>query len=137
MTIKVAIAEDFGLVRREIISLLNELDTIDVVAEFTDGQELLSYLASHPVDVALLDCDMPGLGGVGTCLKMMENRLDVPAIMFSTHQDKSKLDEAVQAGARGFLFKHSSLGEYHNAILRVHQGGTYFSSEVVDDLLEP
>lgn len=135
MLIKVAVAEDFGLVRREILHLLNEFENIEVVLEASTGKELLGFISISPVDVALIDCDLPDLGGARACQFIRDQKLEVPVIMLSTHQDKSMLNEAVQAGARGFLFKNSSLGEYHNAIMRVHQGGSYFSAEVVDDLL--
>lgn len=137
MLIKIAVAEDFGLVRREILHLLNALENIEVVLEASTGQDLLAFLTANPVDVVLIDCDLADLGGAKACQIIKDQNLDVPVIMLSTHQDKKMLNQAVQAGARGFLFKNSSLGEYHNAIMRVHQGGSYFSADVVDDLLKP
>ena len=137
-SIRIIVADDHHLVRKGIVMLLSSLEGIEVVREGGNGEEILAWLrggASHQADLALLDLEMPVMDGVETLKAIREEFPDIPAIILTMSSDVIRLQEAIKQGARGVLFKTASMNEFKDAIEKVCQGGTYFSSEVASLLL--
>jgi DNA-binding NarL/FixJ family response regulator len=122
--IRVALVDDQTLVRSGIRGLLDLTDDIRVVAEGADGHEAGRLLATHAVDVLLLDARMPGCGGI-ELLRNPPTTLP-PTIVLTTFDDDDALFDAMRAGARGFLLKDISLERLADGIRAVAAGGTLF-----------
>ncbi|GGY94649.1 DNA-binding response regulator [Pseudoduganella plicata] len=110
--------------RSGIRGLLDLTEDIRVVAEGADGHEAGRLLATHAVDVLLLDARMPGCGGI----ELLRNppALLPPTIVLTTFDDDDALFDAMHAGARGFLLKDISLERLADGIRSVAAGGTLF-----------
>lgn len=121
---RIVLAEDQTIVRQGIVSLLQLVDDILVIAEAADGTEALAVIELHRPDVALLDIRMPQLSGIEVVREVNRSASPVPVILLTTFDEDSLFLEAVQAGASGFLLKDVSLERLTAAIRVVATGGT-------------
>lgn len=136
--IKILLADDHQLVRKGFRALLEELDFVEIVGEAANGKEVISLLRNGAKpNVALLDYEMPLMNGLEATEAIKRDYLGVKVIMLTMLQSKELVQEAVEKGVSGFLFKNTSLEELSDAIQRVAGGGNYFSSEVALTLMKP
>ncbi|MBD2699779.1 response regulator transcription factor [Spirosoma sp. BT702] len=134
--IKLILADDHQLVRRGFRSLLESLDFVEVVGEASNGQEVIDLLRSGKhAQVVLMDVEMPMLDGISATEQISRDFLGVSIIMLTMLNVREVIQAAVGKGAKGFLFKNASQTELSEAIRRVAEGGTYFTSEVASILL--
>jgi two-component system response regulator DesR len=120
--IRVMIAEDQGMIRGALATLLGLEDDIEVVAEAASGEEALATATKVRPDVALLDIEMPGMDGISTAGEL---RTELPAcqvVMLTTFARPGYLRRAMEAGASAFLVKDSPAHELAAAIRRVLAG---------------
>lgn len=129
--IKILLVEDQQLVREGLKGLLALHDELKVVGEASDGAEALEWLSAIPADdvaasmpdVILSDMRMPRLDGVGLIRALAARALRLPVILLTTFDDTAAFDEAVRAGAKGFLLKAISPETLAQALRDVHGGG--------------
>lgn len=130
--IKILLVEDQQLVREGLKGLLALHDELQVVGEASDGAEALEWLSAIPADsvaealpdVILSDMRMPRLDGLGLIRALAARALRLPVILLTTFDDTTAFDEAVRAGAKGFLLKAISPETLAQALRDVHAGGT-------------
>lgn len=126
--IKILLVEDQQLVREGLKGLLALHDELKVVGEASDGAEALEWLSAAPADdmpdVILSDMRMPRLDGIGLIRALAARALRLPVVLLTTFDDTAAFDEAVRAGARGFLLKAISPETLAQALRDVHGGGT-------------
>ncbi|WP_235537956.1 response regulator transcription factor [Roseateles sp. P5_E11] len=126
--IKILLVEDQQLVREGLKGLLALHDELKVVGEASDGAEALEWLSAAPADdmpdVILSDMRMPRLDGIGLIRALAARALRLPTVLLTTFDDTAAFDEAVRAGARGFLLKAISPETLAQALRDVHAGGT-------------
>ncbi|MFT7722132.1 MAG: response regulator transcription factor [Roseateles sp.] len=126
--IKILLVEDQQLVREGLKGLLALHDGLRVVGEASDGAAALEWLAAAPVDgmpdLILSDMRMPRLDGIGLIRALAARALRLPVVLLTTFDDTAAFDEAVGAGARGFLLKAISPETLAQALRDVHGGGT-------------
>ena len=136
--IKLLLADDHQLVRKGFRALLEELDFVEIIGEAANGKEAINLLRSGAKpDVALLDYEMPVMNGLEATEQIKRDFFGVKVIMLTMLQSKELVQEAVEKGVSGFLFKNASLEELGEAIRRVAKGEQYFASEVALALLKP
>ena len=126
--IKILLVEDQQLVREGLKGLLALHDELQVVGEASDGAEELEWLSSAAADdmpdLILSDMRMPRLDGIGLIRALAARALRLPVVLLTTFDDTAAFDEAVRAGARGFLLKAISPETLAQALRDVHAGGT-------------
>ena len=125
--IKVLLVEDQQLVREALKGLLGLSEDIRIVGEASDGAEavaLIEQMGTTPPDVVLSDMRMPRLDGLGLIRALAARALNIPVVLLTTFDDATTFDEAVRAGARGFLLKAISPDTLLHALREVHAGGT-------------
>ena len=138
MKIKLLLADDHQLVRKGFRALLEELDFVEIVGEAANGREVIQLLRNGAKpDVALLDYEMPFMNGLEATEQIKRDFFGVKVIMLTMLHDRELIQEAVDKGVSGFLFKNASLDELGDAIRRVARGEPYFASEVALALLQP
>ena len=125
--IRVLLADDHKLVRAGVRALLEGLGDVVVIAEASDGAEALDLIAAHRPDVALLDINMPKLGGLEAAARAAGDFPATRVIMLSMHVDAGYVRAAIRAGAAGYLLKDAGASELETAIRAVARGETYFS----------
>ena len=132
---KIIIVDDHTLFRNGLRILLNSLNSYRVVAEAANGQEFLDLLDKTEVDLVLLDIDMPVMDGITAAGLALQKRPNLKIITLSMYGEEDYYYKMVDAGVKGFLLKNSDMTEVKNALEAVYEGGNYFSSELLQTLV--
>ena len=132
---RVLLADDHGIVRRGLRSLLEETGH-SVVAEAADGLEAVRLCEEHRPDLLIIDIGMPKLSGIEVATRAQ--KLDRPpaVIILSMHADESYIIRALAAGARAYLLKDATDEDLVPAIRAVAAGKPFFSPAVTAVLVE-
>ncbi|MDN4479465.1 response regulator transcription factor [Demequina muriae] len=130
MTIRVVLADDEGLIRTALATLLPLEGDIEVVAEASDGYQALAAFKEHLPDVLVLDLEMPGLDGLDVAGAVLSEHPDQSILMLTRHARPGMLRSALKLGVRGFLGKHSAPDTIAEAIAHVAGGGRHVDPSV-------
>jgi two-component system response regulator DesR len=122
MSLRIMIAEDQTMVRQALVALLELEPDIDVVAEAAGGDEALAMARKHQPDVAVLDIEMPGPGGIEVARLLTASGFPGKIVIVTTFGRPGYLRAAMAAGASGFLLKDSPAAKLAEAIRRVMAG---------------
>lgn len=136
-TINVVVADDHPLVRAGIRYLLKMLRRVHVIAEASDGAELLEVLSSVRPDVVITDISMPGMDGLSALEEIRARHPKLRVIVLSMHHSAEMVKRAVAAGASAYLHKDASEFELASAIQSVMATGSYMSAAVARELIAP
>jgi two-component system, NarL family, response regulator DesR len=120
--IRVLIAEDQGMVRGALASLLGLEPDIEVVAEVSRGDEVLAAVRATSPDVALLDIEMPGATGLDALELLRAEVPECQVLILTTFGRPGYLRRAMESGAAGFLLKDAPANELARAIRRARAG---------------
>ncbi|MEV5745837.1 response regulator [Microbispora rosea] len=120
--IKVLLAEDQGMMRGALALLLNLEEDIEVVAQVGHGDEVVDTALRTRPDVALLDIEMPGRGGLDSAADLRERLPECAVLILTTFGRPGYLRRAMEAGARGFLVKDGPVEDLADAVRRVLRG---------------
>src|SRR5690349_16135723 len=121
-TIRLLLADDQALVRGALAALLSLEPDLEVVAEVGSGAEVLEAARRYSPDVAILDVEMPGLGGIEAATLLRDEAPGVRVLMCTTFGRPGYLRRALQAGATGFVVKDTPAPRLADAVRRVHAG---------------
>lgn len=127
--IRVLLADDQVLVRSGFRALLESEDDIAVVGEAGDGQEAIEQALATTPDVVLMDIRMPRLDGIAATRQIVENPhlAECRVLILTTFEQDDYVADALDAGASGFLVKHTEPGELLRAVRVVADGEALLS----------
>lgn len=129
--INILIVEDQSLIRDAIASLLALEDDIEIVGKCSNGEEALTYLASHDApDIVLSDIEMPLMSGLVLAAAMKEQRCPCKLIFMTTFAKTGYVKRALTLGAKGFVLKEADSDYLLNAIYKVHAGERVIAPEL-------
>jgi DNA-binding NarL/FixJ family response regulator len=134
--VRVLLADDHGIVRRGLRSLLETEPGLTVVAEAADGAEALRLCETHDPDIVVLDIGMPKLNGIDVAARMQKLRRPPHVIILSMHSDESYIIRALGAGARAYLLKDATDEDLLPAVRAVAAGKPFLSPAVTAVLVE-
>lgn len=134
------IADDHGIIREGLRSLIDDEPGMEMVAFARDGLEAVDLALEHHPDIVLMDIGMPRLGGIDACSRILEAEPSIKAIVLSMHSERRFIADALQSGASGYLLKDCVFDELTVAIRTVASGRVFLSPEiaglVVNDYLD-
>jgi DNA-binding NarL/FixJ family response regulator len=133
--IRVAVIDDHPMMREGIIHTLSADPELDVVAEGADAETARKVASVEQPRVMLLDISMPG-GGLAAAKDVTASNPGVRVIMLTVSESQRHLQEAMEAGAHGYVLKGVGGDELKQAVKRVAAGQRYFSPELVSLVLE-
>jgi DNA-binding NarL/FixJ family response regulator len=126
------IADDHQLFLDGLKLLLRNHPAVEITATALNGDEVLAKLNQSPVDLALLDLNMPGLSGV-ELIKAVKQTFPETKILVITMQNSSEIiSEILMAEAEGYILKNSGKKEMFEAISNILNGKTYYEREVLN-----
>ncbi len=125
--IRLGLADDEPLMTAGLAMLLGAQDGMEVCWQAADGQEALERCRCHPVDVLLLDVQMPGLDGLETTRWLVEQGLPGRVVILTTFDTDGYVLGAIEAGAAGFLLKNTPPEQLVAAVRTVHRGDSVIS----------
>jgi two-component system NarL family response regulator len=132
--IRLLIVEDHHIVRQGLISLLQSVSGLEVVAEAPDGRIAAELYRRHLPDVVLMDLRMPVVSGVEAIQQLCREFPGAKVLVLTTFDGDEDVFRAMQAGARGYLLKGMEAQELITAIRRVHAGQSSLCSPVAQQL---
>ena len=130
------LADDHGIVRRGLRSLLETEPGLTVVAEAADGLEALKLTEEHKPELLIVDVAMPKLNGIEVAARVQKLDRAPKTIILSMHTDESYIIRALGAGARAYLLKDATDEDLLPAVRAVAAGKPYFSPAVTAVLVE-
>jgi len=119
---RILIVDDHPIVRNGIASSLEPFDDLEVIARACTGEEALKLCEELHPDVVLMDLLMPGMGGIATIRLLHEAHPMIQTIALTSFREGSLVEEALVAGAIGYLLKDVAEDELVKAIRLAHQG---------------
>jgi len=134
------LADDHGIIRQGLRSLLEKRPDVEVVGEADDGYRALELVRQLQPDIAVMDITMPNLNGVDATRKIVDEFANVRVIALSIHSNRRFVSDMLRAGASGYILKECLFDELVQAIRAVAAGSIYLSPRitgvVVDDYVE-
>jgi DNA-binding NarL/FixJ family response regulator len=132
MSIRVLLADDHPTLRLGLRVLLERAPDIEVVAEVEKGEEALAKILAFQPDVAVLDCQLPGLSGPEVAREIRRRGLPTRILALSAYRYEHYIRGMLEAGAVGYLLKEEAPEAIVEAVRAAVQGGMYFSPGVAD-----
>jgi DNA-binding NarL/FixJ family response regulator len=137
MSIRVVIADDHPVVRDGLrLAIEGSGKGIEIVGEASDGMEVLKVAGTKPAGVFILDIMMPKLNGIETARELLRRFPGAKVIMLSLHDTKAMVEEALAAGAQGFLTKETATRNVVDAVAEVHAGRYYLCPAIAHFVVE-
>ncbi|SFL93018.1 response regulator transcription factor [Methylorubrum salsuginis] len=133
--IRVVLADDHPMFLSGVASLIRDTADIEVLASVGTGGRALQVIAELRPDIAVLDIAMPDMNGITVAARLSAEPHPVPAIMLSVYEDRLYVQQALSAGARGYILKRATSDNLLLAIRSVHAGGIYLDPMVASQQL--
>jgi DNA-binding NarL/FixJ family response regulator len=128
-------ADDHLLLRNALATLINNSDTCKVVAEASNGKELMEAISkdNYP-DIAIVDLNMPVMDGYETAINLQKHHPDIKVLMLTMYDSELALIRLLKAGVKGFMKKDIHPKELLFAIQSVYENGYYYSAHTSSKL---
>lgn len=120
--IRILIVDDHEVVRLGLRTLINEEPDMDVIGEAGTGEEALAQVGLHLPDIVILDIQLPGRSGLEICQELVERYPLIKVVMLTSHGGAGFSEQALRAGASGYVLKQVGNEELMRAIRAVHRG---------------
>ena len=130
------IVDDHKIFRTGLEYILNGLPYIKVIGEAGNSKELFNILRKSPVDLIFMDIKLPGTDGIETTRLVKEKYSGINVIGLTMFSEIEYFNQMIDAGASGFLLKHTQEDELQEAIQTVMDGDYYFSREFQSSMLQ-
>ena len=122
--IRVLIVDDHAIVRGGLSQLLSTTTDLEVVGTAASGDEAVASAAQLHPDVVLMDLSMPGSGGVGATAKIVAANPETHVLVLTSFGDRNSITDALEAGAQGYVLKHSEPETILASIREIVTGGS-------------
>lgn len=133
--IKIITADDHPIFRRGLVSIMEEDKNLEIVAEASNGAEVLEILKEKTADVIILDINMPVMDGVETARVLYRSFPQIKLIFLTLEKDKEILNALKTYRVKGYMLKDSAVLEIVNCIKQVAAGRNYISPDIADFLM--
>jgi two-component system, NarL family, response regulator LiaR len=133
--IRVMIVDDHAVVRSGLGAFLSAVPDLDLVGEAENGEQAIVRAKSLKPDVILMDLMMPGMDGVAATRTIKENHPAIQIIALTSFQEDELVQNALNAGAIGYLMKNVSVRELESAIRSAMGGKMVLSPEAAQSLV--
>ena len=132
--ITVLLTDDHELVRTGIRRLLEDSKQVSIIGEADCGEKSIQLAQQHQPDVILMDVNMPGIGGVEACRRILQRNPKQKIIVLTVHNEQTFPKRLLEIGARGYLTKECGVDEMIEAIRLVHAGNSYIATSLAQQL---
>jgi DNA-binding NarL/FixJ family response regulator len=136
MNTKILLADDHQIMREGLVALLEREPGLQVVGEAGDGRSAVRLARDLSPDLVVMDVSLPDLNGIDATRQILAENRQIKVIALSMHADRRFVKGMLQAGASGYLLKHSASRELIKAIKLVMANRVYLSPEVTGVVVE-
>lgn len=131
----ILLVDDHQIVTDGLTTLLEGEEGIEQTYEAHNGQSTMQAIAEHPIDLILLDINLPDKSGFDICREVKASDNDIKIIALTMYENAGYISKMIKAGVDGYLLKNTGREELLQAIRTVAGGGRYFSQEATERLL--
>ena len=128
---RIVLADDHPIVLDGLRNLVRAEDDLELVGEAVSGFSALKLIREKRPDVAVLDISMPELNGIVLSRRLAGEMPDIRLLILTLHEDRAYLNQALEAGVRGYVLKRSAVENLVQAIRAVMVGGLYIDPAIV------
>ena len=125
--IKIIIADDHPMMRSGVKSVLLKDQQIEILAEANDGKEAYDFILKFNPDVALIDVEMPKMTGLEIARQINSEKINTKIIFLTMYKDEDMFNEAMDAGAFGYVLKENAVEDVLESVKIVSEGKHYIS----------
>ena len=133
--IKVILVDDHAVVRAGYKILLKNIDAIEVIAEAANGEDAVQLSKNYNPDVIVMDISLPGMGGIEAIRQIILLGGNAKILVFSMHEELVFVEQALQAGAHGYITKSANPQLLSKAIKQIYKGKKYIDDELQKRML--
>jgi len=126
--IRIVVADDHPIFRDGLCKLLALEEDFEVVAQASDGRQVLDVLQQFEPDILLLDLKMPGLDGLATLQRLQAAKNKTRVIVLTASDDKNEFVQAMKLGTSGIVLKQTATELLIKSIRKVHAGEIWLDS---------
>lgn len=128
----VIIMDEHPIVRMSIEVLLQKNKNIAITLKSGDCHEALDHIRHHPVDMVILDIDLPGMDGFTLLKRIKKLNNKIKVLFLSSKSESFYAGRAMRAGANGFVSKRKDLGDIYNAVQMLLGGYSFFPADTLN-----
>ena len=133
---RIVLADDHPIVLDGLRNLIRAEPDLELVGEAASGLGALKIVREQRPDVAVLDISMPELNGIVLSRRLNGEMPDLRLLVLTLHEDRAYLNQALEAGVRGYVLKRSAVENLVQAIRAVMVGGLYIDPAIVGRVFE-
>lgn len=133
---RVAIADDHPIILAGLRMLIRAENDMEIVGEATSGPEALELVRSSDPNIAIIDISLPEMNGIVLARVLSKECPSIGIIMLTLHDDRSYIDQALDAGARGYVLKKSTAQCLIHAVRGVLVGGLYIDPVIAGRMFD-
>ena len=134
--IRIVLADDHPIVLDGLRNLIRAEPDFELVGEAASGLSALKIIREQRPDVAVLDISMPELNGIVLSRRLNGEMPALRLLVLTLHEDRAYLNQALEAGVRGYVLKRSAVENLVQAIRAVLVGGLYIDPAIVGRVFE-
>jgi DNA-binding NarL/FixJ family response regulator len=134
--IRIVLADDHPIVLDGLRNLIRAEPDFELVGEAASGLSALKIVREQRPDVAVLDISMPELNGIVLSRRLAGEMPGLRLLILTLHEDRAYLNQALEAGVRGYVLKRSAVENLVQAIRAVLVGGLYIDPAIVGRVFE-
>ena len=133
--IRIVIADDHPIFRDGLCKLLSLEEDFEVVAQASDGRQVLEVLQQLEPDILLLDLKMPGMDGLATLQRLQAMKNKTRVIVLTASDDKNEFVQAMKLGTSGIVLKQTATDLLIKSIRKVHDGEIWLDSHTTAEVI--
>jgi DNA-binding NarL/FixJ family response regulator len=134
---RVVLADDHPVVLAGLRGLVEADARLELIGQAGNGLAALTLIREKEPDVAVIDVSMPGLNGIALAKRLAAEVPSVGVLVLTLHEDRAYVNQALQAGVRGYALKRSATENLVHAIRAVSLGGLYIDPAIADQMFDP
>ena len=133
--VNILIVDDHQMFIDGIRSLLRKFKRFNIIEEAKSGRQAIEILQQRDdIDLVMTDISMPEMNGVELVKAIKSNYPEIKVLVLSMYNEKDAVDEIIMAEAEGYILKNTGKQELADALDKIVDGGTHYSSQVINTM---
>lgn len=129
-----AVADDHTLFRKGVLEILKAYEEITVVADASNGAELIEKIEGNLPEIIMLDLEMPEMDGIATARYLISKFPQIKILIVSMYGEESLVEKLLEEGVHGYLLKSAEPEELRIALQTLKSGKNYYSHELRNNI---
>lgn len=134
-TIRILIADDHQMFIDGLKALLKREKSFQIIGEVSSGGQAIEFIGKIQPDLLITDISMPGMSGVELTQWVKQHHPEVKVLVLTMYNDREIVNEILMSEAEGYILKNTGKQELVNAIKRIADNSTYYSTEVLNIMM--